>query len=138
MVQGTKGQGNRPKPATGVKLIRGGLDHADHVVQLHLAERAPPFSLLVPEGQATKFLALHEHHFALGGRRAAYIFSDGSWGWVCHPSTMGRPAAPGSPDFVKHSTTLGVAGSEASGLRVSSEGREGIEEENLPSPTLRP
>jgi hypothetical protein len=91
-------------------LIGIGLDHANHVIQLHLAERAPPFSMLVPESQASEFFALHQHHLTIRGHHAVLGFSGRCRRPIRHTSNIGWLAAVGLPDFAKDSTTLGIAG----------------------------
>ena len=50
------------------------LNYVYDVVQLHLAVRTPPFSILVPKSQAPEAFALHQHHLAHRRQDGACVF----------------------------------------------------------------
>jgi hypothetical protein len=85
------------------------LNHADDVVQLHLAERTPPFAVLVSKSQTPEMFALYQHHLIHRRQDAVLNFSVRGRGRICHTPNIGRPTTIGSPDFAKVSTALGLA-----------------------------
>jgi hypothetical protein len=85
------------------------LDYTDDVVQLHLAERTPPFAVLVPKGQTPEMFALHQHHL-VHRQDTVFSFTVSGRGRIRHTPSIGRPTTIGLPDFVKNSTALGLAG----------------------------
>lgn len=102
---GTVGTRNGNRRGTSIGIA---LNHVEDPVQLHLAERTSPFTMLVPKGQASEMFALHQHHFVRRRQGAVFIFIVRGRGWIRHTRTIGQPAPIGSPDFVKNSTALGI------------------------------
>ena len=86
------------------------LNHVDDVMQLHLAERTPPLAVFVPKGQTPEMFALHQHHLVHRRRGAVFFFTVRGRRRIRHTLTIRRPTTIGSPDFVKNSTALGLAG----------------------------
>jgi hypothetical protein len=86
------------------------LNHADDVRQLHLAEWASPFAVLVPNGQTPEMFAFHQHHFVRRRQGAVLVFTVRGRGWICHTLNIELQTTIGSPDFAKNSTALGLAG----------------------------
>lgn len=84
------------------------LNHADDVLQLHLAERAPPFAMLVPNGQTPEMFALHQHHLIHRRPDAVFRFAVRCRGRIRHTLNIRRRTTIGSPDFAKDSTGLGL------------------------------
>jgi hypothetical protein len=96
------------------------LNHADDARQLQLAERTPPFAMLVPKGQTPEMFALHQHHLVHRRQDAVFIVAARGRERIRHASNIGRPTTIGSPDFVKNSTTLGVTRKKPCSLHIAS------------------
>jgi hypothetical protein len=76
----------RSGPGTSIGIR---LNHADDVMQLHLAERAPPFAMLVPKGQTAEMFALHQHHLIRRRRDAVFRFAVRCRGRIRHTLNLG-------------------------------------------------
>jgi len=79
-------------------------------MQLHLAERTPPFAVFVPKCQTPEMFALHQHHLVHRRQGAVFIFTVRGRGRIRHTLNIGQPTPIGSPDFAKNSTALALAG----------------------------
>jgi hypothetical protein len=78
--------------------------------QFRLAERASPFALPVPKGQAPESFTLHQHYLIRFRRKVVHGFDAGSRKRVGHAPSIRREITTVLPDFVKVSTTLGLIG----------------------------
>ncbi len=90
-------------------LIGSGLYHADDPGQFHLAERAPPSALPVPKGQTPECFALNQHYLTRRRRQVVRVDNGGFQKREGHPQSINLGATIVLPDFVKDSTTLGMA-----------------------------